>query len=67
MKDYLFIFNFASKTHGDQIYTLNTSRALEVITRIQAKLTGRDFLTNPDAANASEEGSSVEQQVSFAL
>ena len=35
-------------------------RALEVITRVQAKLTGRDFATSP---SDEEEDLTVEQQV----
>lgn len=40
--------------------TSTPHRALEVITRVQAKLTGRDFATSP---SDEEEDLTVEQQV----
>ena len=45
-------------THTFEIVVLSFIRALEVITRVQAKLTGRDFATSDESDDLT-----VEQQV----
>jgi hypothetical protein len=47
---------------GEEPTDLN-ARALEVITRVQSKLTGRDFPLNSLDEEEIEEGLTVEQQV----